>query len=323
MSGAPLDLALVRRRDVLPDPIDYRRLRRSLDDGAYVRVAPGAYAPADAWSRLRGIERHRIRVAEAACRVRSPVLFSHYAAAAIWGMDILGSWPRLIDVKVGGASGGRSTGLIRRHVKDEGEAVPWGLHWVTTPAQTASDLAGGMSFASGVVMFDQALWMRRPGGALATREEVELVVDGARGQRGASRASRSLAFATDASDSVRESQSRVVLDRLGFPAPTLQRRFPLDLGRHAEVDFYFPDQDHVGEFDGIGKYFDPVFTRGKDPKDLLIAEKDREDAVRRQVSGFSRWRTPALDDPRILYDLLVRAGLPTRRSRPPRGVRWD
>ncbi|MGN8027858.1 hypothetical protein [Microbacterium sp. 22242] len=252
------------------------------------------------------------------------MLFSHFAAAAIWGIDVLGPWPRTIDVRVGGASGGRSTGLIRRHVLDDGvDAMPWGGHWVTSPAQTVADLAAELSYTGTVVVLDQALWRRRPGGALVRRDEVEAVVHGALGRRGSSRAARALSFATHLSDSVRESQSRVVLDRLGFPEPILQHSFSLSPGKRAETDFYFPDQDHVGEFDGMGKYLDPRLTQGKDPAQIFVEEKDREDALRRLVSGLSRWRTPALDDPRLLYDLLVTAGLPTRRSRPPRGVRWS
>lgn len=180
-----------------------------------------------------------------------------------------------------------------------------------------------MSHTSAVVVLDQVLWARRTGGALATREELENTIAGMVGDRETGRLPRALAFATARSDSVRESQSRVVLERMGFPAPILQRSFSLPGGCHAETDFYFPEQDHIGEFDGLGKYLDPALNGGKDPKQILIEEKDREDALRRQVAGFSRWRTPALDDPRELYDLLVAAGLPARRPRPPRGVRWE
>lgn len=126
-----------------------------------------------------------------------------------------------------------------------------------------------------------------------------------------------MSFSTSLSDSVRESEARVLLDRLGFPAPVLQQEFQLPHGRVARSDFYFPEQDHVGEFDGTGKYFDPDLLRGRSPEQTLLEEKDRADALRRQVSGLSRWRTPDHRDPARLYSILTADGLPSRFP-PPR-----
>lgn len=72
-----------------------------------------------------------------------------------------------------------------------------------------------------------------------------------------------------------------------------------------------------GEFDGVGKYFDPEILAGRTPDEALLEEKDRADALRRQVSGLSRWRTPDHRDPGQLYSILVTDGLPSQFP-PPR-----
>lgn len=129
-------------------------------------------------------------------------------------------------------------------------------------------------------------------------------------------------FSTALADSVRESQSRVLIERLGFPAPTLQQAFTLPEFGAVRTDFWFEDFEHVGEFDGKGKYFDPLLLAGRKPEDVLLAEKDRGDALRRVVRRVSRWRTPALRDPRQLYDILTGDGLPSRLPRPRIGAAW-
>lgn len=313
-----------RRRDRDGLPTDDRRLAKSLQNGTYARIVPGSYAPGDEWKALRPIERHCVRVVEAVDRARSPLLISHFAAAAVWGIDLLGRWPDTVDVTVPRTSGGRSSGVFRRRTTSQTEipAVDWRGHLITTPAQTALDLARIGPFTQGVVALDQARWRRRPGGPLATLEEIALATEVCDPRRGRERARAALEFSTDLSDSVRESEGRVLLERLGFPAPVLQQRFRLPSGRVADTDYYFEDFDHAAEFDGVGKYLDPALRAGHTAEEVLIAEKDRGDELARCVRRFSRWRTPAHRDPRLLYDILTGAGLPSRRSRPPAGLVW-
>lgn len=312
-------------RDRTATPIDYRHVRRALASETATRVAPGAYASTAQWKKLRPIAQHRVRVDEAMARSRSPLVLSHLAAAAHWGIDIIGSWPQHVDTRVERAGGGRASGLLRRHAWGvEGvDIVEWTGHFVTSPAQTAVDLASVLSPTSAVIVMDQALWARREGGALATRDDIERVMRESAPSRGRRRIERAFAFATSLSDSVRESQSRVVIHELGFPEPVLQHPIRLLDGRCAYPDFYFEAFDHAAEFDGVGKYLDPVLLNGRTPEQALLAEKDRADALSRVVSQLSRWRTPALRDPRGVYDILTRAGLPTRRPRPREGVVWQ
>lgn len=309
---------LIRRRELEylgnPDVSVRRALRR----GSLVRVAAGTYADAEAWRDLEPIERHRARVLSTAGRLRTSPVFSHFAAAALWGIRILGQWPTLVDVTLERTSGGRSDGALRRHCTglDGIEIVERDGLWVTSAAQTAVDLARVLPFADGVVALDSALWRRRDPKPLTTPGDIARMVDAAAGKRGCSAASAASGFATDLSDSTEESHSRVQIHVLGFPAPELQYRFELASGSHADVDFYWNEFDHVGECDGRSKYRDPAFLRGRSADEVFFAEKERENQIRRQVRGFSRWEPRELYSPHLFYDRLVRDGLPSSKPRP-------
>ncbi len=249
------EIDVFRRRENNGEPLDDRRLRRRIEAQELIRIGPGSVVSTEAWGALSAMDRHYVRVCEAAARVQPGTVFAFHAAAAVWGIDKLGWWPRRIDVTVPPERSGRSGGLICRHSADLDTiaVVPWGAHFLTTPAQTVVDIAAAEPVLDGVVAADQALWSRRVGGPLTTVDEIAAAA--AHHRRGAVRLRRVIRFARPGADSVRESESRVVIDALGFPEPLLQQRFDLP-GGTAYSDFYFPSHDHVGEFDGAEKYRD-------------------------------------------------------------------
>ena len=311
---------LVRRNEYPSNGFDDNDLHRAVSAGHLTRVVTGAYADARLWAELRPLEQHHIRVLATAERLKTPAVFSHHAAAALWGIRMLGAWPALVDVTLERASGGRSDGGLRRHcIGLEGvTTVTFEGLAVTSPAQTVVDLARRLPFADGVVAMDSALHRKRRPNPLTTIDEIWEVVGRAAGQRGYRRAHAAAAFATSLSDSPEESHSRVQLHLLGFPAPVLQHPFALRDGSVAEVDFFWPDFQHVGECDGRSKYTDPAFLRGRTAQQAVIEEKNRENEIRRQVKAFSRWEPRELYPPTRLYDRLVRDGLPVTRRRPGR-----
>lgn len=311
------EIDIRRRRDRGGVGVTDRRLRTLVRRGDVHRVVAGSFVPGGAWKKLTPLQRHLVTVAEVAEHARSPQVYMGSAAAAVWGIDRVEAWPRGVAVRVARATGGRSTGnVIRRALGFDGvELVEWRGHLVTSPAQTAIDLAADAGFMAGVVAMDQALWARRENGPLTTADEILTLVD-QQTRRGLGRARAALEFSTPLADSVRESEARVLIDRLGFPAPVLQKEFRLDKGGRARSDFYWEDFDHVGEFDGTGKYFDPDLLQGRTPEQALLDEKDRGDQLRRRVKGMSRWRTDAHRDPQQLYDILTGDGLPSRLPRP-------
>lgn len=306
---------VVRRRDFPVIGGGDSTLYRARRAGSLTRVVAGSYADAKAWSALWPIERHRVRVLETAQRLKTPVVFSHYAAAALWGIRMLGAWPDVVDVTLERSTGGRSDGGLRRHCTglESTEFVALDGLAVTSPAQTVVDLARCLPFGDGVVAMDAALHRKRQPRPLATREEVEELVARLAGRRGYRKAQAAASFASSLSDSPEESHSRVQLHLLGFPVPVLQHPFTLRDGSVAEVDFFWPEFQHVGECDGRSKYTDPEFLRGRTPQQAVIDEKNRENEIRRQVKQFSRWEPRDLYPPRLLRERLVRDGLPVTR----------
>lgn len=309
---------LIRRREQVLIGEPGSVLRRAVRRGDLVRVTAGAYLDSMTWQNLDPIERHRERVLATAERLLTSPVFSYFAAAALWGIRILGDWPELVDVTLERASGGRSDGLLRRHCTglETTDVVMLDGLAVTSPAQTVVDLARTLPFGAAVVAMDSALHLRRIPAPLTTAGDVARAVENSLGRHGCRKAVAVAEFATGLSDSVEESHSRVHIHMLGFPKPELQREFTLSNGRKAKPDFYWPSQRHIGECDGRSKYSDPTFLRGRTPQQALLDEKERENELRRQVRAFSRWEPRDLYPPRKLYDRLVRDGLPSSKRRP-------
>ena len=309
---------IIRRREQILLGTNDAALRKFTHDGGLVRIGHGSYARTSTWKKLDPQEQHRLKVLEAAERARGTVVYSHYAAAALWGIRILGTWPDRIDVTTDQATGGRSSGTVRRHTRSltDVEIAELDGLLLTSPAQTAVDLARTMRFADGVVVMDSALRLGRKPAPLTTRDAIARVIEGVTGQSGYRRARAAAQFASGHSGSTAESHSRVLIHLLGFPQPVLQQLFILPSGRKAFPDFYWRDFDHAGECDGRSKYTDPQFLRGRTAEQAVIEEKNRENELRQVVGRLSRWEPRELYPPRKLYDRLTFDGLPSTKPRP-------
>lgn len=309
---------IIRRHEQILVGINDSTLRKFSRNGRIVRIGRGSYAPAATWSALKPHEQHRIRVLEASKRSRGTVIYSHYAAAALWGIHILGTWPKTIDVTTDQTTGGRSSGSVKRHSRSLTgvELVERDGLILTSPAQTVVDLARAMRFADGVVAMDSALHLRRNPKPLTTHEQINHCIDRAAGQPGSRKALAASGFASGLSDSPEESHSRVWIHLLGFPAPILQATFRLPNGGTARPDFYWKDFGHAGECDGRSKYKDPAFLRGRTPEQAVIDEKNRENQLRQVVGRLSRWEPQELYPPQKLYDRLTSDGLRSTKPRP-------
>jgi hypothetical protein len=306
---------IIRRRERLHTGDSLSDLNRSLKRGDLVAVAPGTYLPSVAWNALGPRRRHRLRVLASVIRLKSEPVISHFAAAAIWGLEVWGRWPTTIDVLV--ASGkGRSSGSIRRHGADlsRHEVTLYGGFAVTTPAQTAVDIASIVPFAEAVVTIDSARRETAAGLPLATYSQLRAACERLRGTAGSARASAALEFSSGLAESPLESVSRVRIAEAGFADPVLQHPFRLRDGRLARVDFWWPEEGIIGEADGRGKYAgavgDAAATRAS-----VIAEKNRENELRRLSSGIVRWEHADVTRPGRLSSLLRSAGLRNDMSR--------
>ncbi|MFW8746088.1 hypothetical protein, partial [Mesorhizobium japonicum] len=55
------------------------------------------------------------------------------------------------------------------------------------------------------------------------------------------------------------------------------------------ADFAWPSYRLIGEFDGMGKYVRSDLTAGRDPAEVVVAEKLREDRLRAAGWRVVRW----------------------------------
>jgi hypothetical protein len=88
----------------------------------------------------------------------------------------------------------------------------------------------------------------------------------------------------------------VAIHRAGLPRPILQWEVVGGAGQWIGlVDFGWPKQRTVGEFDGKEKY-GRLLRPGQSPADAVYAEKRREDALRAEALSVVRWGWDALSD---------------------------
>lgn len=277
--------------------------------GPLRRIRRGSYLPVQYWEALYAGERHLALVHATAAKMNQPLpTFSFHAAAALWGLPIIGDWPATVDVTLACDAAG-SSAIVRRHRLREvplAECVA-GLP-VTSVARTVMDLARTTNLVSAVVTADAALRL----GVCSYDDllaEAQAIPDRASGRR---QALRVIALADGRSESVGESLSRARMFQMGFPQPQLQ--VPMeDEGRvFGYADFGWGDL--VGEFDGRVKYrADGFATAGAE--DAVWREKLREDKIRR-THRVVRWIWEDSMDPERLRRILVRAGLEPVPGRP-------
>lgn len=314
-----INLRRITRAEALDQGFTDRQLAQLIRTGELHRVRPGEYALPTEWNTVERHRQHRELVLRTAERVAAPQVYSHHAAAALWGIRIRGDWPSKVDVLVDHARGGRSSGLLRRRALGfEGrEIVELDGLLLTSPSQTVIDLARELPFIDAVVVADSALGTAFGRAPLTTRAELIGRLTDAKNRRGMGRARAVVAEADGRAESPPETESRIATVLLGFPRPELQREFTTRTGTR-RVDLWWDEFAHAGECDGRAKYRDPRYLDGRDPADVFRAEKERDRALLAlpTVRGITHWDPADLRPLSRFYDILRDAGLPSSLPRP-------
>lgn len=161
---------------------------------------------------------------------------------------------------------------------------------VAPPARSVVDAARTLPFEAGVVLADGARRLLLP-----TMDEVMDVLERQRDWAGSIVASRVVKFSDGRAATVGESRGRVMIARLGLPAPDLQRRIVDARGALIAItDYYFDGLDTAAEFDGRLKYGRELYEKSNrhdediDLGDVVWREKRREDAVRDEGNEMVR-----------------------------------
>jgi hypothetical protein len=309
-------------------------LARELAVGRLTRVKRGIYAPAlppgtPEWKHDH--ERYR-RLVLAAGHTMGARVFTGFSALMLHGLPTYGRWPEDVYVMSAGRNGGRRAGVV----SVAGSYEPKTTNELALPATsiefTLIQVCRDATLAAALAGVDAALKTSRsgPGAPRTTLERLRAEHDRLLPYPGSRRVEAVLARATTGADSVLETASRLVIEELGFEAPELQRRFwTPELHSAAFADFWWPSVSAIGEADGRGKYLGPRSSNSQrearssadEPSEgervarAVIDEKERENALRRQVRAFDRWDWGDMARKAPIEARLLRMGVPRTRPR--------
>ena len=262
--------------------VDTSALIRAEARGQVRRIRRGAYVGVDHWASLDEVARHVLAV-RAALASQPGATVSHWSAAAVLGLPLVGRRDVDVHLTIAPSSGGRSTPGVRRHqVAARANAhVVDGIR-VTPVARTLVDLARDAGVLAAVVAGDAALHAAR-----VTAGDLAAEVAPLGRCRGVRAARRAVALMDPSAESPGESLSRVRMAELGMPPPVLQHELRDADGFVARVDFWWPRLGVVGEFDGRAKYglAGDLTAAGE----RLWQEKLREDRLRALGLTVVRW----------------------------------
>jgi len=297
-------IRLLRTNDL--DRAAARHLQRRRVADELVRVRHGVYVDRAAWNALDGRSRHLVRMRAVIPLLRPGAVFALDSAAALHGLPRLDPWTDRVRVlvpslahdvhRVGLTVHAGTTGTSGKHF--------WGIEYASL-ASTVVETARRGSLSAAVVAIDHAL---RSGVHLDELREI-----GARtGPWGSVRLEHAFEIADVRHESVGESFFAVRAVELGCPDLEPQHEFVSSDGTVDRVDFWLPREGLVLEFDGRQKYEDPEMLAGRDPRDVLWAEKRREDRLRSrpEVRGVVRADWSHLVDPERLRALFRARGVP-------------
>lgn len=319
---------------------DRRKLAILQRQGVLVRVQRGIYVPAADWDNLSDKEKYGQRVLAFRQQAEHEPVLCHATAALLWGLWIVGM-PRRIHIRTEVRTSGRSSKEVTRHIGSRTEGiVRCGSFLVADKLSTTMELIDTLAFPYAVAVCDSSLQPARPGwdtniflkpssepfhhwpawepevpqGMPLTVEQLRAAAMALPSKAAQTRTLKVIDFASELSGSAGESLSRVKMFQLGFPVPILQQPFSLRDGKKAKTDFWFEEEQIVGEFDGEVKYLRAMWGRGLSVQQRIMAEKRRENQIRAQVRGFARWDWKDLNDTERFASILREAGL--RQNRP-------
>lgn len=301
---------------VAPSPVELHLSRDTAFGGPsirsrqlYVRVRPGVYAPRAAWETLAPWERYLARV-HAYALVAPGAIFAYESAAALRGLPLFGE-PRDIHVFAPGREASRRFGDVCVHTGVDGRIIERIRGFaLTSAADTAVDLMRVLPPLLGLAVGDAVMSPAR--GGVVQREALIELIASQEHRRGRARLALLLPMLDGAAESPGESVSRGVIVWSGFEPPVLQLVFRLE-GFEDRADFAWPSIRGAGESDGYGKYLGE--TR-EETVERVMAEKKREERIRRQCDVFDRWDMAESMAITPLVARLDRMGVP--RVAPPR-----
>lgn len=290
-----------------------RTLRRAVQTGRLTRLRHGTYAVTEAHRSRNEAERHCVLVRSILDKLGSDVIASHQSAAALHGLDLHGlDLADLHVTRVDGLPGHTEAGVVFHtgQVDPEVDVVTIEGRPVMRPERAVVETASLSPIESGMVVASSFL----RSGAMSKDELLEHAKTYER-WRGTRTARIAIRLADGRLETVGEVRSLHMMWRHRIPFPELQHVVRSVGGVFvARTDFAWLLYRHTGEFDGLVKYgrFNPY---ADDPGRQITDEKIREDKVRGQLLGMSRWVWADLEERRqaATADMILRGMEQSRR----------
>lgn len=297
-------LATARERLVLARNLGPSGIRETVRREGVERIGRGTYLKTDptweSWERARVVNLART-IAALECGTDARACLT--SAAVLWDLPIW-QFPTTVDILIGRKGWRKSVDLpttsglknpgteqLRRH----GYAVEESDHAHVSDVPTLSLMRLALDISlqwhprDALVTVDSILRrLAEPnradrGGsdarAATVRAELSERLEAMGPQRGTRKARAVIATASPWSESPGESVTRWAALALGLPEPVCQHEFTRSDGRHFYLDLFWELFKLGIEFDGLVKY------RGEHGADVVVAEKVRDDEIRR--SGIS------------------------------------
>jgi hypothetical protein len=266
---------------------DDRELEAARRSGLVTRLRHGAYCLSELRAGLGDVALHVLTARAVLAQQRGPVALTGISAAAVHGLILWGHDLSVVHlVRLDGGSPRQECGVHHHVVADDVSAqveIIEGLR-VVNLARAVWEVATGSALEPGVCTADSALRLVPDLGEALLRQARLF------SHRPGSRTARiTVRLADGRADGPGESLSRVLFYRRGIPYPQLQH--PVYRGDGSLIgiaDFYWEEFRHLGEFDGKAKY-GRLLRQGEQPGDGVFREKRREDEMRAETYGMSRW----------------------------------
>lgn len=277
------------RADALDSGYIDRDLQSGLRSGQLVRLRHGAYAPAEAYRNLGDAQRHVI-LARAVVRQQSgQVALTGHSAAAVHDLSVFGQDLDVVHlIRLDGQHAKIESGVKhhrRPRLLSEEDLVECNGLLVPSVARTVWEVASMSPLIRGVCTADSALHRHEH-----LADELRALAPQFQRRPGTRIGKMAVTLADGGAESEGESITRVQCFRFGIPRPTLQFEvFSSSTGRLiGRSDFYWDGYRHLGEFDGKTKYV-RYLREGESIADVVVREKHREDEMRGERYGMSRF----------------------------------
>ncbi len=262
-------------------------IRRAKQEGALARIRHGTYAVTAGWRMLSATQRYAVLVRSVLDKLGPSVVASHQSAAALHGHDLYGVDLTHVHVtRTDGHRGRREAGVVYHEgvIDADDDIKELDGRLVTNPCRTVFEACSLVSTEAGIVLAGSAM---RAGHV--SKDQLEDESHRFDHWPGTRRARLAIRLSDGRLETVGEARSLHMMWRHGIPHPELQWEVVTSAGvTVARTDFAWLDARHTGEFDGLVKYgrLNPYMT---DPGRVIADEKIREDLVRDELLGMSRW----------------------------------